>query len=66
MPTLLTKSTQELDRCTVMRRIQERRITQRKAAELLGLSVRQVERLYSTYKIDGPRGLISKKAGSTE
>ena len=63
MPTLLTMSTPELDRCTVMRRIQERRLTQRKAAELLGLSVWQVERLYHAYKSDGPQGLISKKRG---
>lgn len=63
MATLLTMSTPELDRCTLMRRIQERRLTQRKAADLLGLSVRQVERLYHAYKSDGPQGLISKKRG---
>ena len=44
-PRLLTMSAQELDRLEVIRRIDQRLLTQRKAAQLLGLSVRQVERL---------------------
>lgn len=34
-----------------MRRIAERRTTQRVAADQLGLTVRQVERLYAAYKL---------------
>jgi hypothetical protein len=41
---LLTMSKQELNRAELMVRIQERRLTQRQAAEMLDLSVRQVER----------------------
>jgi 8-oxo-dGTP pyrophosphatase MutT (NUDIX family) len=40
----------------LMRRIAERRTTQREVAEQLGLSVRQVERLYALYKVDGALG----------
>jgi transposase len=60
---LLSMSLQELDRVELMRRIHERRLTQRKAAELLGVSLRQVERLYRAYKRAGPAGLASRKRG---
>lgn len=60
---LLTMSKKELNRAELMLRIQERKLTQRKAAEMLGLSVRQVERLYRCYKESGPAGLVSRKRG---
>jgi transposase len=60
---LLTMSKKELNRAELMLRIQERRLTQRTAAEMLGLSVRQVERLYRCYNEHGPAGLVSKKRG---
>ncbi len=47
----------ELERLALMRRIAERRTTQRMVAEQLGLSVRQVERLYAAYKARGADGL---------
>ncbi|MCK5922315.1 MAG: ISNCY family transposase, partial [Methylococcales bacterium] len=53
----------ELDRLDLMVRIHEKRITQTKAATALGLSVRQVERLYHRYREDGPAGLTSRKRG---
>ena len=46
-----------------MLRIHERRMTQVEAAERLGLSIRQVERLYRGYKVDGAAALVSKKRG---
>ncbi|MBW2275807.1 MAG: helix-turn-helix domain-containing protein [Deltaproteobacteria bacterium] len=42
-------------------RVLERRLTQAQAARQLGLSVRQVERLCRELRIEGPRGLVSKK-----
>ncbi len=57
---LVTMSTTELERLSLMRRIAERRTTQREVAEQLGLSVRQVELLYALYKADGALGLVSK------
>ena len=47
----------------LMRRIHERRLVQRKAAEILGVSVCQVERLYQAYRCEGPLGLVSGKRG---
>ncbi len=48
-----------------MAKIQERRITQTKAAEILNMSLRQVQRLYARYKAEGPQGLVSRKRGKT-
>jgi len=60
---ILTMSLEELDRVELMRRILERRLTQRKAAEILGLTERQVQRLYKAYRTSGPASLISGKRG---
>ena len=60
---LLTMSQQEIDRAEWMLRVRERRATQAEVAERLGLSVRQVERLYRAYKAGGAVGLVSKKRG---
>jgi len=59
----LTMSAKELNRLEVLRRVLERRLTQRKAAEELGLGVRQVERLCRKLRLEGPEGLVSKKRG---
>ena len=59
----LTMSTKELGRLEVIGRVLERRLTQRKAAEQLGLSLRQVERLCEAYRSDGAAGLVSRKRG---
>ena len=59
----LTMRTKELDRLEIMGRVIERRLTQRKAAEQLGLSLRQVERLCRAYRWDGAAGLVSRKHG---
>jgi transposase len=65
MPTaLVTMNPTELERLALMRRIAERRTTQREAATQLGLTVRQVERLYAAFKRDGAAGLMSKKRGA--
>ncbi len=61
---LVTMSANELERLSLMRRIAERRTTQREVAEQLGLSVRQVERLYAGYKARGAEGLVSRKRGA--
>ena len=59
----VTLSVKELERLDVLVRIAERRLTQRHAAELLGLSERQVRRLYRDYKRAGAATLASKKRG---
>ena len=59
----LTMSAKELDRLEIIGRVVERRLRQWKAAEQLGLSLRQVERLCRAYRADGAVGLISRKRG---
>jgi transposase len=60
---LLTMSTKEVDRGELIRRVREKRLTQAKAAALLGLSVRQVKRLCQRFKTDGLSGLASRQRG---
>ena len=59
----LTMSTKELDRLEIIGRVLERRMTQRKAAEQLRLSLRQAERLCRAFRTDGAAGLVSRKRG---
>jgi hypothetical protein len=60
---LVTMSADEIDRGDLIRRVLEKRLTQTKAAEALGLGVRQVKRLCRAFKGDGLAGLASKKRG---
>ena len=56
-------SKEELSRLEVMGHLQEKRMGQRTAAEILGMSVRQVKRLLCAYRRDGAAGLVSKQRG---
>jgi hypothetical protein len=60
---LVTMSRKEIDRLGVIRRVLERRLTKKKAGELMGLSARQVRRLCTAYERFGPGGLASWKRG---
>jgi transposase len=59
----ITMSHAELDRFSVITRVEERRLTQREAARMLGLGVRQVQRLCAAVRRDGADGLVSRKRG---
>jgi hypothetical protein len=59
----VTMSSKELNRLEILGRVLARRLTQGQAAEQLGLGIRQVERLCGTLRVEGPRGLVSKKRG---
>ena len=59
----VTMSAKELDRLEVLGRVVERRLTQRRAAEQLGLSERQVRRLCRALGQQGAAGLVSRKRG---
>jgi transposase len=59
----VTMSTKEIDRGELIRRVREKRLTQAKAAALMGLSVRQVKRLCQRFKGDGLAGLASRQRG---
>ena len=56
-------SYEELDRVSVIERVIEKRLTQREAARMLGLTSRQVRRLRRAYVRDGAVGLASKHRG---
>ena len=48
-----------------MKRLEEKRMKQKEAAALLGISVRHVKRLLRAYREGGAGGLISKRRGKT-
>ena len=59
----LTMSSCELDRLQILVRVSEKRLTQREAASILGLTQRQVRRLVRAHREHGDEGLVSKKRG---
>jgi len=59
----LTMSHTELERLEVIQRVRERRLTQEEAAGMLGLGLRQVQRLCAAYRDRGAAGLVSAKRG---
>ena len=63
MDEILQMSTKELMRLEVMQRLKDKRLTQKEAALQLGVSVRQVKRLWQKYKQEGTQGLISQRRG---
>ncbi len=47
---LVTMSKKELHRLEVMKQMEEKRISQKTAAEELGIGVRQIKRLWRSYR----------------
>lgn len=56
-------SKKELTRIEIMEHLKAKRMTQKKAAETLGISVRQVKRLWKNYREKGAAGLVSQRRG---
>lgn len=65
MDEILPMSSKELTRLEVMQRLKDKRLVQKEAALQLGLSVRQVKRLWQKYKKQAAKGLISQRRGKT-
>lgn len=63
MDELLTMSKKELTRLEVMQRLEEKRLTQKEAAEMLEVSTRHIRRLLQSYREQGEQGLVSKRRG---
>jgi len=63
MTEYLTLSHKELDRLQILTRIADRRLSRRRAAELLKLTERQVYRLYAAFQARGAAGLASARRG---
>ena len=55
----ITMTSKELERAKITRMAMERRITQREAAERIGISERQFRRIMKRYRECGDEGLIS-------
>jgi len=58
-------SAKEYERISILEKVLKKQMTQLKAAELLGISDRQVRTLLTSYKKDGQVGILSKKRGKT-
>ena len=65
MDELLTMSKQELTRLEIMNRVKEKHLTQKEAAKMLNLSIRQIKRLFHAYKAQGAKGIVSRRRGKT-
>jgi len=63
MEEILSMSSKEISRLEVMQRLKDKRLRQKEAAALLGLSMRQVKRLWKSYQKEAAKGLVSKKRG---
>jgi transposase len=63
MDKILTMSTKKLSRFEVMQRLKDKRLIQKEAATLLGLSIRQIKRVWQKYQKEDVKGLISKRRG---
>jgi transposase len=63
MDELLTMSKKELSRLEIMQRLKDKRLTQKEAARMLGISTRQVKRLCRVYRKKGADGLVSQRRG---
>lgn len=59
----LRMSRKELDRVQVMQDVSRERVSRPQAAQLLGVSERQVRRLLRRYEREGPEGLIHRSRG---
>jgi transposase len=58
-----TLSSKELNRATMLQRVSNKTITQKDAAQSLGITDRQIRRLLATYRAEGAAGLANKARG---
>jgi predicted XRE-type DNA-binding protein len=63
MERVITMSIKELDRSEVLYKLKQKTLTQMQAANILGISTRQIKRLFRAYKKLGAQALISKRRG---
>ena len=63
MKGIISMSTKETERITVMDNLIAKRIKQKHAARQLGVSVRQVQRILRRYKKEGTAGLVHQNRG---
>lgn len=56
-------SIKEVNRVSILDQLKHKTMKQKRAAQILGMSVRQVRRLLKTYRQEGPCGLVHKLRG---
>jgi len=56
-------SEEEVRRAGVLKRVKQKDLTQKEAAEMLGLSYRQLKRIYRRFRRLGSKGLVHGNAG---
>jgi len=59
----ITMSSKEISRLEVMQKLSEKRMSQKEAGAILGVSERHIKRLLKAYRKKGAAGLISKHRG---
>lgn len=60
----ISMSINDLNRLGVLTSVQKRELKKSKAAEILGVSQRQLRRMLRRFEAEGPKGVISKKVGA--
>lgn len=60
---ILTMSKKEITRLKLMQRLEGKQVTQKEVSRQLGISIRQVKRIWQAYRREGAAGLISKRRG---
>ena len=63
MERTIPMSIEEIKRTSVFSKLQAKALTQQEAADDLGITTRQVRRLFKAYKKHGAIALVSKKRG---
>ena len=63
MDKLHTMSEKEIKRLTILGELEKKQITQAMAAKQIGVSVRQIKRLWRRYREQGAVGLVNKSRG---
>jgi len=63
MDRYITMNAKETERISVMGDLKEKRIKQKQAARVLGITPRQARRVFSRYKREGAAGLVHKSRG---
>jgi transposase len=53
----------EITRLEVMQRLSDKRLKQKEASQQLGISIRQVKRLWRSFRQKGAKGLVSARCG---
>lgn len=61
--TIISMSSRELKRLEAIRQLDEGRLTRAQAGQLVGLGMRQMQRLLNAYRQHGPPALVSRKRG---